>query len=109
MSREVKEIKTLDDLRYKADHNLLTEDERAEYDDEDIQKLLRGEKVKFKGLGKQGYDDGEDEGDQYDGMSKKELTAELASRVDENGDPLSTSGTNKEMAERLRENDAANA
>ena len=106
MSREVGEIKTLDDLRYKVEHNTLTEDERAKYDDEDLQKLIRGEKVKIKGLGKSGADD---EGDEYDNMKKEELVAEIASRVDADGNPLSTSGTNKELAERLRENDALNA
>jgi hypothetical protein len=110
VSREVPATpKTLDDLRYMVEHNTLPADVRAEIDDEDLQKLIRGEKVKIKGFGKaNASDDGEDE-DPYDKMDKKELTAELASRVDSEGQPLSTSGTNAEMAQRLRDHDEANA
>lgn len=107
MSREVPaNPKTLDDLRYLAERNALPAELKESIDDEHLQKLLRGEKVKIKGFGKQGAEDEEDE---YDGMKKDELVAELASRVDSDGNPLSTSGTNKEMADRLREHDASSA
>lgn len=105
MSREVPTPpKTLEDLRYHVEHNTLDAETRSQIDDEDLQKLVRGEKVKIKGFGKQGDDDAEK--DEYDAMDKKELTAELASRVDKDGNPLPVSGTNAEMADRLRASDA---
>jgi hypothetical protein len=101
----VTEIKTLDDLRYKVDHNLLTEDEKAEYDDEDLQKLVRGEKVKIKGLGKQSAGEESNGGSDYAGMKKEDLQAELATRVDENDQPYQLTGTNDELIKRLEAND----
>lgn len=103
MSRQIEgKPKNLDDLRYMAERGQLPEGMNV--DDDDLQKLMRGEKVKIKGLGKS--DGTSEEAPNYSKLNKDELVAEVASRVDSGGQPLSTDGTKDELIARLEENDA---
>lgn len=110
MSREIDTPKTIEDLRYLSERGLLPSDIKDKISDEDLQKLHRGEKVKIKGFGKQGGSDAADDAgaeDDYDNLTVDQLDAELASRVDDEGEPLSLKGNKADKVARLRENDAS--
>ena len=118
MSREIKVNKdghptNLDDLRYMNERNQVPQDLLDEIDDEDLQKLMRGEKVKIKGFsGKSAAEDeleekykDQAERDGYDKWKEDRLRAEVATRTNAVGEPLTLEGGKKELIERLREND----